>query len=358
MTVLDATFNGTVSFPRRLRPIALVTGPGPNTITPIDTTTGTAGHAVRLQPTEPGDIAISPDGATAYVVGVNSDAVTPVDTWPPTTVGYARSPSATTPPRPRHHPERVDRLRGRHRRRHGHPDQYRHPARRGPRSTWAINPDAIAITPDGPPPMWSPPNRRHGHPDRHRPPTRPAPRSTSGTDPTPSPSPPTAPPPTWPTPDDDVTPIDHRHQHRRDRRSPWAASPTPSPSPPTATTAYVANGGDNTVTPIDLSDNTAGDPDHRWESDPDAIAVTPDGTTAEVVNEGDNDVTPIDTATNTAGPPIRAGNDPWDIAITPDQAPVAALSVTPANAGPGHRLQRLGLGGPVVAHHQLRLELR
>ena len=52
-----------------------------------------------------------------------------------------------------------------------------------------------------------------------------------------------------------------------------------------------------------------------------------------MVNEGDNTVTPIDTATNTAGTAIAAGNDPWDIAITPDQAPVAALSVTPANSG-------------------------
>ena len=47
----------------------------------------------------------------------------------------------------------------------------------------------------------------------------------------------------------------------------------------------------------------------------------------------DNNVTPIDTATNTAGTPIGAGLDPWDIAITPDQAPVAALSVIPSAAG-------------------------
>src|SRR6202043_2654752 len=56
-------------------------------------------------------------------------------------------------------------------------------------------------------------------------------------------------------------------------------------------------------------------------------------TTAEVVNEGNRTVTPIDTATNTAATPLDGGNDPWDVAITPDQAPVAALSVSPANAG-------------------------
>ena len=52
-----------------------------------------------------------------------------------------------------------------------------------------------------------------------------------------------------------------------------------------------------------------------------------------MVNEDDDTVTPIATATNTAGTPVGAGNDPWDIAITPDQAPVAALIVTPGNQG-------------------------
>jgi hypothetical protein len=45
-------------------------------------------------------------------------------------------------------------------------------------------------------------------------------------------------------------------------------------------------------------------------------------------------VTPIDIATNTAGTPITVGEHPYvGIAITPDQAPEAQLSVTPAPVG-------------------------
>jgi PKD repeat protein len=52
---------------------------------------------------------------------------------------------------------------------------------------------------------------------------------------------------------------------------------------------------------------------------------------------GTSTVTPIDTATNTAGTPIPVGPEFGEpggaIAITPDQAPVAHLSVTPAVVG-------------------------
>jgi YVTN family beta-propeller protein len=65
------------------------------------------------------------------------------------------------------------------------------------------------------------------------------------------------------------------------------------------------------------------------------VAITPDGTTAYVTNVDAGTVTPIDTATNTAGTPIpvAGGSKPRGVAITPDQAPVAALSATPARAG-------------------------
>lgn len=39
--------------------------------------------------------------------------------------------------------------------------------------------------------------------------------------------------------------------------------------------------------------------------------------TAYVVNSGSDTVTPISTATNTAGKAIKAGSEPWVIAITP-----------------------------------------
>jgi YVTN family beta-propeller protein len=100
---------------------------------------------------------------------------------------------------------------------------------------------------------------------------------------------------------------------------------------PNGATAYVANRGDNTVTPIVTASNTAGAPIPVGY--PTAIAVTPDGATAYVGSLG-NSVTLIDTATNTVDRSISIGSFTTSAeAIAPDQAPVANLSVTPAEAG-------------------------
>ncbi len=64
-----------------------------------------------------------------------------------------------------------------------------------------------------------------------------------------------------------------------------------------------------------------------------AVAVTPDGATVYVAKVDSDTVTPIAVATNTAGTPIPVGDGPFAVAVTPDQAPVAALTVTPAAAG-------------------------
>ena len=120
-------------------PTALVTGPGPNTITPIDTTTGGRGTPFAFDNYEPGDIAISPDGTTAWVVGVNSDAVTPVNLATETVGSSITVGNDAT--KPRHHPERVDGLRGQHR---TTTRSFRSilttQTRQGPRSTWADQP--------------------------------------------------------------------------------------------------------------------------------------------------------------------------------------------------------------------------
>jgi len=65
------------------------------------------------------------------------------------------------------------------------------------------------------------------------------------------------------------------------------------------------------------------------------LAVTPDGKHAYIASvQPSLKVGVIDTSTNTlVGSPIAAGTNPWAVAITPDQAPVAALTVTPAAAG-------------------------
>jgi len=70
------------------------------------------------------------------------------------------------------------------------------------------------------------------------------------------------------------------------------------------------------VTPINLATNTPGTP-IRVGDNPDWVEITPDGTTAYVVNDGSGTVPPINTATNTPGAAIKAGHDPVEIAITP-----------------------------------------
>jgi YVTN family beta-propeller protein len=123
---------------------------------------------------------------------------------------------------------------------------------------------------------------------------------------------------------------------------------------PNGSTAYVASGegdlginGPGEVTPINTATNTAGTPIPVGDN-PLGIAVTPDGSTAYVTIYGcipppppvtsscsspDNIVTPINTATNAAGTSVTVGTNPARITFTPDQAPVARLSVTPAVAG-------------------------
>ena len=82
--------------------------------------------------------------------------------------------------------------------------------------------------------------------------------------------------------------------------------------------AYVAN-RQGTVTPIRTATNTALPPIKAGDN-PDFIAITPDGKTVYVANYvyQRGTVTPIRTATNTALPPIKVGRTPAAIAITPD----------------------------------------
>ena len=92
-----------------------------------------------------------------------------------------------------------------------------------------------------------------------------------------------------------------------------------------APTAYVPNGGapgKGAVVPISTATNTAGTPIKVGEI-PYGVMITPDGKTAYVLaNTGgfpfQGTVTPISTATGTAGKPIKVGRDPGLIAITPD----------------------------------------
>ena len=105
---------------------------------------------------------------------------------------------------------------------------------------------------------------------------------------------------------------------------------------PNGATAYVTGYGESdTVTPINLATKTAGTP-ITIGNEPSAIAITPNGATAYVTTvTGQTDsVIPVSTATNTAGTPVTFSRrvEPEGIAITPDQAPVASFTATPAPA--------------------------
>jgi len=105
---------------------------------------------------------------------------------------------------------------------------------------------------------------------------------------------------------------------------------------PDGSTAYTAN-NDNTLTPINLKMHPA----HAGAavpvgtlSQPDGIAISPNGATAYAANASST-VTPIDLRAKPARPgsPIAVRSATFGIAVAPDQAPVARLSVTPARAG-------------------------
>jgi YVTN family beta-propeller protein len=105
---------------------------------------------------------------------------------------------------------------------------------------------------------------------------------------------------------------------------------------PDGATAYTAN-NNNTLTPIDLKAQPPrpGPPVAVGTlSQPDGIAISPDGATAYAANASDT-VTPIDLKSSPATPdtPIAVGSATFGIAVAPDQAPVAHLTVTPARAG-------------------------
>ena len=75
-------------------PTAYVTNGFSNTVTPIDTATGTAGTPIPVGD-RPEGIAITPNGSTVYVTNTDSDAVTPIAAA--TNTPGTPIPSDTTP---------------------------------------------------------------------------------------------------------------------------------------------------------------------------------------------------------------------------------------------------------------------
>ncbi|HEX4009816.1 MAG TPA: PKD domain-containing protein [Solirubrobacteraceae bacterium] len=122
---------------------------------------------------------------------------------------------------------------------------------------------------------------------------------------------------------------------------------------PDGKTAYVTDLMADAVTPIATATNTPESP-IPVGGQPEGVAITPDGKTAYVANNLDGTVTPIATATNTAGTPIPVGSHPWGVAITPDQAPTASFSTRAAPAGDASSFDAAASASPVglIASYQ------
>ena len=300
------------SSPPTPTPTAYVVNSGPGTVTPItianDPANDTVGTAINVG-SAPEAIAITSDGATAYVANTGSDNVSVIDTTAGTTnyntvtatisVGSAPYAIAITPN-----------------------GATAYVANSGSGTVSVIDttvgttnyntviatinvgsgPEAIAITPDGTTAYVA----NYG----------------SGT----------------------VTPITIATNPANDTKGtpiPVGNNPIGIAITPNGATAYVVNTGSDNVSVIDT---TAGTTNYNTVtatisvgSAPDAIAITPNGATAYVADYVSNTVTPITIATNpandTTGTTITVDTAPDAIAITPDQAPVAALSVTAATVG-------------------------
>jgi DNA-binding beta-propeller fold protein YncE len=70
------------------------------------------------------------------------------------------------------------------------------------------------------------------------------------------------------------------------------------------------------VTPITTGTDTPSWP-IRVGDGPWSIAITPNGKTAYVINRTSHTVTPITTDTNAPGKPIKVGNGAWSMVTTP-----------------------------------------
>jgi YVTN family beta-propeller protein len=108
-------------------------------------------------------------------------------------------------------------------------------------------------------------------------------------------------------------------------------APTAIAITPDGSTAFVTNSGSSNVTPIDLITNKA-ESNISLSSSPLAAAVVPNGTEVVVTMSSGQSV-PITIATDSVGSAFSVGNSPVSITVTPDQGPIAQLSVTPGTPG-------------------------
>ena len=119
-----------------------------------------------------------------------------------------------------------------------------------------------------------------------------------------------------------------------DQTGTFAVAVTPNGTTALASGSNFTGGAHDVVTPVTTTSNVAGAPISIGGSgDPLGIAVSPDGSHAYVTDFGGGTIDSVALSSGSVGIPIPVGPKPIGIAITPDQAPVAHLTVTPARAG-------------------------
>lgn len=112
---------------------------------------------------------------------------------------------------------------------------------------------------------------------------------------------------------------------------------------PAGTRAFVL-AENKPVTPIDLTTDTPGTPIEVGGHFLEGLAVTPDGSRAYVTDETANALVPIDAASGATAAAMPVGERPNAIAIVPDQPPHAAFSSSPSPALRGEGIAFDGRG--------------
>lgn len=103
---------------------------------------------------------------------------------------------------------------------------------------------------------------------------------------------------------------------------------------PNGATAYVASNSGGTITPVTLSSGVSGPPIAAGPT-PTSLAISADATTAYVTNFSTGQVTPVSLVTDAAGTPISVGSQPSAIALAPPGSTITSPQGWYGVTGPG-----------------------
>ena len=105
---------------------------------------------------------------------------------------------------------------------------------------------------------------------------------------------------------------------------------------PDGSDVFVTSYYDQTVTRIATADDSTQTIPMPANTFPEAVAITPDGSTAYVTSGAQGFVYPIDTATDAVGDPINVGGYPASVAVTPDGHSLYVGALNNESAGGFH----------------------